>query len=449
MLVDDYEALMLKGWRRCGDYYYKPDLKKSCCKLNTIRLDVYEYQMNKKQMKVSKRLNSYIEGMHFKRTLSKAEKRRRNKESLVVPKRLEEILKEQLVRLCEHFGVAYDDQFLSIQKNDSQKAKIRGDYTINSIKIIRAHIKKLDLEISEGELLNFLCIHLEERLGNTPWSVKSSEKGFIQLNEATPSEENAIYLEDENMNIEPNTHKFDLKLVSDSFHQEAFELYKKYQIEIHKDSPSSITPNGYIRFLCNSSLVPRTEGPITYGSFHLHYRIDGKLIAVGVVDILPSGLSSVYFFYDTDYKFLSPGVLSAIKEIEYVKGFNSDRFKYYYMGFYIESCKKMKYKGEFHPSELLCPASYVWVPLDDIMPYKDQHHFTNFKAFSEKTQNVPDDFDMDIRSIPNIGSFVDSAKLNHKGQLYKFMQRDTIIGILQEALPYFGKTMMTTLKFCF
>jgi len=441
---------MLKGWRRCGDYYYKPDQKKSCCKLNTVRLDVYEYQMNKKQKKVSNRFNAYLEGMHTKKTITKSEKRRRNKEHLVVPKRLEEILKQELVRLCEHVGVEYDEKFLSIQKNDSQKAKIRGDYTINSIKIISSYIKKQNLQISEGEILELLCTHLkEEGLADTPWSVKSSEKGFIQLNEDMPSEENAIYREDKDMKLEQNTYQFDLKLVSDSYDQEAFELYKKYQIEIHKDSPSSITSNGYIRFLCNSSLVPRTEGSITYGSFHLHYRIDGKLIAVGVVDILPSGLSSVYFFYDTDYKFLSPGVLSAIKEIEYVKSFNSYRFRYYYMGFYIESCKKMKYKGDFHPSELLCPASYVWVPLDDIMPYKDQHRFTNFKAFSDKTRNLPDDFDMDIRSIPNIGSFLDSAKLNNKGQLYKYMQRDTIIGILQEALPFFGKTMMSTLKFSF
>lgn len=450
MLVDDYEALMLKGWRRCGDYYYKPNLKSSCCKLNTIRLDVYEYQMNKKQSKVDKRFKAYLEGKNAMRPIPKAEKRRRNKENLVVPIRLEGILKEALKRLCEDVGLEYDEKFLSIQKNDSQKAKIRGDYTINSIKIIYSHIKKLKLQISEEELLKLLCINLEEGLSNTHWSVQSSIKGFIQLNEGLSSEEEgAIYFADENMSLEPETHKFELVLVPDSFTQEAFELYKKYQIEIHNDSPSSITPNGYIHFLCNSSLVPRTEGSITYGSFHLQYRIDGKLIAVGVVDILPSGLSSVYFFYDTDYKFLSPGILSAIKEIEYVKDQKSDRFRYYYMGFYIESCQKMRYKGDFGPSELLCPTSYVWVPLDDIMPYKDQHHFTNFKGFSEKTRDLPDDSDMDINSIPDISSFLDTVKLNQKGQLYKIIQRDTIIGILQQALPFLGKTMMSTLKFCF
>ena len=45
-----------------------------------------------------------------------------------------------------------------------------------------------------------------------------------------------------------------------------------------------------------------------YGSYHQLYRLDGRLVAVGVVDILPSGLSSVYLFYDPDEKLLSLGM---------------------------------------------------------------------------------------------------------------------------------------------
>jgi arginyl-tRNA---protein transferase len=44
-----------------------------------------------------------------------------------------------------------------------------------------------------------------------------------------------------------------------------------------------------------------------YGSYHQLYRLDRRLVAVGVVDILPSGLSSVYLFYDPDEKILSLG----------------------------------------------------------------------------------------------------------------------------------------------
>lgn len=42
-------------------------------------------------------------------------------------------------------------------------------------------------------------------------------------------------------------------------------------------------------------------------------------MAVGVVDILPSCLSSVYLFWDPDLGPLSLGKLSAMKEIEWVQ----------------------------------------------------------------------------------------------------------------------------------
>ncbi|CAN0544511.1 unnamed protein product, partial [Ectocarpus sp. 8 AP-2014] len=61
-----------------------------------------------------------------------------------------------------------------------------------------------------------------------------------------------------------------------------------------------------------------TEGrdslSVPYGSYHQLYRIDGKLIAVGVVDVLPKCLSSVYCFYDPDYRALALGKLTALKE---------------------------------------------------------------------------------------------------------------------------------------
>jgi arginine-tRNA-protein transferase len=34
----------------------------------------------------------------------------------------------------------------------------------------------------------------------------------------------------------------------------------------------------------------------------MKYYFENKLIGVGVVDILPHGLSSVYYFYDPQYK---------------------------------------------------------------------------------------------------------------------------------------------------
>ena len=74
-----------------------------------------------------------------------------------------------------------------------------------------------------------------------------------------------------------------------------------------------------------------------------------------------TGLSSVYLFYDPDCHFLSLGKYTALMEIKFCKAHN---LRYYYMGYYIHSCLKMRYKSEYRPSELLCPTSLRWFPFE-------------------------------------------------------------------------------------
>ncbi len=112
-------------------------------------------------------------------------------------------------------------------------------------------------------------------------------------------------------------------------------------------------------------------GQFPCGQFHnsfLHGWLTGKLIAVGVLDVLPSCLSSVYFFWDSDYAALAPGKFSALKEAQWVKeaARNCPALHYYYMGFYIHSCHKMQYKADYHPSDLLCPERFCWIPFDRV-----------------------------------------------------------------------------------
>lgn len=104
--------------------------------------------------------------------------------------------------------------------------------------------------------------------------------------------------------------------------------------------------------------------PDGYGSFHQQYLVNGKIIAVGVIDVLPRCISSVYLYYDPDYHFLSLGTYTALQLSIFVNSHASDipllccrelsytrhlhtiepSIEYYYMGFYIHSCPKMLYK---------------------------------------------------------------------------------------------------------
>ncbi|XP_062927986.1 arginyl-tRNA--protein transferase 1 isoform X3 [Mobula hypostoma] len=141
---------------------------------------------------------------------------------------------------------------------------------------------------------------------------------------------------------------FDDPAFTESFNQSA-TLYSKYQMAVHHDSPDECSVSEYTRFLCQSPLQAENpaEGPDSgYGSFHQQYWLDGKIIAVGVIDILPRCVSSVYLYYDPDYAFLSLGVYSAVREVAFTTELQKTvpDLCYYYMGFYIHSCPKMKYK---------------------------------------------------------------------------------------------------------
>ena len=51
-----YELFMERGWRRCGTYFYKPNLAKSCCKLFSHRLQVERFRIKKDQKKAVKKV---------------------------------------------------------------------------------------------------------------------------------------------------------------------------------------------------------------------------------------------------------------------------------------------------------------------------------------------------------------------------------------------------------
>lgn len=123
-----------------------------------------------------------------------------------------------------------------------------------------------------------------------------------------------------------------------------------------------------VPYLPTSSSFKRTEDgmyqvSVPYGTYHLHYRVGGVLIAVGVVDVLPNCLSSVYCFYDTTVSGsplrMELGKYTALYEIEWVERAREVReeLRYYYLGFYIHSCEKMKYKADYKPSEIRCPVT--------------------------------------------------------------------------------------------
>ncbi|PYI35327.1 Arginyl-tRNA-protein transferase [Aspergillus indologenus CBS 114.80] len=170
--------------------------------------------------------------------------------------------------------------------------------------------------------------------------------------------------------LEP-AHRFEVNLEGDSLSQAKFDLFRKYQTTVHKEDVSKWQTKDFKRFLCSgltrSPADPKKSDEKKLGSWHQCYRLDGKLIAVAVLDLMPNGVSSVYIFYDPDYEQWEFGKLSAMREIALAV---EAQYPYYYMGYYIHTCQKMRYKGTFKPQYILDPESYAWDPLDGELAQK-------------------------------------------------------------------------------
>ncbi len=185
------------------------------------------------------------------------------------------------------------------------------------------------------------------------------KNGFDLLQEVHRAE-----LENVKQPPEP-AHRFEVTLEPADFTSEKFELFRNYQSHVHKEKSSDISQSGFKRFLCTSPLqrtARRVNGKSQpFGSYHQCYRLDGRLIAMGVLDLLPHCVSGVYMLYHSDYEKWQFGKLSALREAALAI---ESGYEYYYMGFYIHSCTKMRYKGDYKPQYVLDPESYDWNPLD-------------------------------------------------------------------------------------
>ncbi len=74
------------------------------------------------------------------------------------------------------------------------------------------------------------------------------------------------------------------------------------------------------------------------------YRAGGRLVGVGVCDVLPNGLSTVYFYWEPSEARRGLGVFSALFEIELCRRMS---LQYYFLGFWVGGCDKMEYKAKF------------------------------------------------------------------------------------------------------
>ena len=160
-----------------------------------------------------------------------------------------------------------------------------------------------------------------------------------------------------------------IETVPTQFVQEAYDLYNSYHIAKH-DKPKK-SRYSYCEHVVNSPMRNQYGGGgeegIRYGTYHQLYRLDGKLVAVGVIDIVPNGLISIYMWYSMSKEInkYSFGVYSALKEIEYAQELSKKdpNFRYYYLQGWNGNNHKLAYKSNYEPEEFYSPCTvgdWVW-----------------------------------------------------------------------------------------
>jgi leucyl-tRNA---protein transferase len=122
--------------------------------------------------------------------------------------------------------------------------------------------------------------------------------------------------------------------------EERFSLYRKYMSLRH----------GQAEDLAETYLA-LIASPL---SRFVDYRLgSGRLVALGFVDVADKALSSAYFAFDPEVSKRSLGSFSVFVETSLARALGKD---YYYLGYWVPGSRKMKYKADFPPFEILLPA---------------------------------------------------------------------------------------------
>jgi len=148
------------------------------------------------------------------------------------------------------------------------------------------------------------------------------------------------------------------------FNREAYDLYSEYQVKKHGKPKES--EYSYIEHVVNTPFSHEVIKGTEYGTFHVQYYLDNKLVAVSVIDVVPKGVVSIYMWYDLSKEVAkySFGKYTILKEIEMVKsmGESNSEMEYYYLQGWHGGHKKLAYKADYKPVEFYCPCiSTDWV----------------------------------------------------------------------------------------
>ncbi|MCW8918146.1 MAG: arginyltransferase [Gammaproteobacteria bacterium] len=131
----------------------------------------------------------------------------------------------------------------------------------------------------------------------------------------------------------------EVRVIESRFSDQHIALYQRYIHSRHPDGAMAVERREEVErfFLCDWS-----------DTFFIEFLQDGRPIALTVVDLLGSGLSAVYTFFDPTEARRGLGVYAVLSLVAEARRRHLD---YVYLGYLIEESPKMAYKARYRPQE--------------------------------------------------------------------------------------------------
>lgn len=129
--------------------------------------------------------------------------------------------------------------------------------------------------------------------------------------------------------------------VAEALDDEHYALYRRYLVARHADG--GMDANNRDAF---HGFLDCHWGAARFWEF----REGPTLVAVAVVDETPRALSAVYTFFDPDERARSLGTYAVLRQIQAAR---ERGLAYVYLGYWVPGSRKMDYKKQFQPLEIL------------------------------------------------------------------------------------------------
>lgn len=380
--LDLLEDFMEHGWWRTGQVIFKPRFREVCCPSYALRMPAAKFVPSKSHRHIIRKWSEFLKN---------GDPRWENRGRGTAPEgrvavSTEEVDSPPLAATAsnprpELVGIAVANMTTAVECGTKQERKAEGSGAAErtqrrpkkpvtpgkgpdpnkppckKAKEIRAERRAQKLATRGGGKTN-----LSPSKPPPPRPKRATLQELLESHKVPGEEDRKHTLEVRLLSCNPRDPQLSRTL------NKAYQLYDKFQEVIHPGKTRFHSPMEFEwGFISTPLQNPQNKH---LGTYHMHYYLDGELVMISILDILPKHFVSIYFIYDPDIRFTTPGIYTCLREIELVQHLqqNNPDLVYYDLGYYNHFSPKVSYKKQFGPQELLCNETNVFVPIEVAIP---------------------------------------------------------------------------------